>query len=45
MPWLSVTAATRREALAILREAIATWLQTEPDNFDVEGMTDLDGGR
>ena len=36
MEWLSVNAASRREALETLGEALATWLETDADNFDVE---------
>lgn len=36
MPWLSVAAVNRREALDEARAAIAAWLQVEPDAFDVE---------
>jgi hypothetical protein len=36
LPWLSVTALGRREALDEARAAIAEWLEVEPDAFDVE---------
>jgi len=35
MPWLPLTAASRREALDATRVAIARWLEVEPDTFDV----------
>ena len=36
LPWLSVTATGRREALDEAREVIAEWLDVPPDAFDVE---------
>ena len=36
LPWLSVTAQARREALDEARAAIAAWLDVRPDSFDVE---------
>lgn len=36
LPWVSLTATGRREALDEARAAIAAWLQVEPDAFDVE---------
>ena len=36
MPWVSVAAVNRREALDEARAAIAAWLEVEPDAFDVE---------
>ena len=37
LPWVPPLSATsRREALEAAREAIATWLEVEPDSFDVE---------
>lgn len=36
LPWVSLTATGRREALDEARAAIAAWLQIEPDAFDVE---------
>ena len=36
LPWVSVEATNRREALDAARAAIAAWLQVEPDAFDVE---------
>ena len=36
MPWVSVTAAGRREALDEARKAIAEWLDVPPDAFVVE---------
>lgn len=35
LPWLSVTATGRREALDEARAAIAEWLDVPPDAFDV----------
>jgi len=36
LPWVSVTATGRREALDEARAAIAAWLEVEPDTLDVE---------
>ena len=36
LPWVSVTATGRREALDEAREVIAEWLDVPPDAFDVE---------
>ena len=36
LPWLSVSATGRREALDEARAAIATWLDVEPESFDIE---------
>jgi hypothetical protein len=36
-PWLSIEASERRAGLQRTREAIAAWLEVEPDAFDVEG--------
>ena len=36
LPWVSVTAIGRREALDEARAAIAAWLQVESDSLDVE---------
>ena len=36
LPWLSVTATWRREALDEAQATIAEWLEVEPDAFDVE---------
>jgi hypothetical protein len=36
MPWLSVAADGRREAMVEARAAIAGWLEVDPDAFDVE---------
>jgi hypothetical protein len=36
LPWVSVTATGRREALDEARAAIAEWLEMPPDSFDVE---------
>ena len=36
LPWLSVAAASRREALDEARAAIAGWLEVSPESFDVE---------
>jgi hypothetical protein len=36
LPWVSVTATGRREALDEARAAIASWLDVEPDSFDIE---------
>ena len=36
LPWVSVTATSRREALAEARAAIAAWLEVSPEGFDVE---------
>jgi hypothetical protein len=36
LPWVSVTATGRREALDEARAAIAEWLDVPPDSFDVE---------
>jgi hypothetical protein len=36
LPWLSVTAKRRRDALDGARVAIAEWLDVTPDSFDVE---------
>lgn len=36
LPWLSVTAAGRLEALGEARVRIAGWLDVAPDTFDVE---------
>lgn len=36
MPWLSLAATSRREALDEARAAIATWLGVPLDAFDVE---------
>lgn len=36
LPWVSLTATGRREALDEARAAIAAWLQVEPHAFDVE---------
>ena len=36
LPWVSVTARGRREALDEARAAIAEWLEVEADAFDVE---------
>ncbi len=34
-PWLSIEASNRSEALAAARNAIAAWLEVEPDRFEV----------
>jgi hypothetical protein len=36
LPWVPVTATSRREALDEARAAIADWLDVRPDSFDVE---------
>ena len=36
LPWVTVTATGRREALDEARAAIAEWLEVERDSFDVE---------
>jgi hypothetical protein len=36
LPWLSVTAASRRDALDAGRAAIAEWLEVPPDAFDLQ---------
>lgn len=36
LPWIAPIEATRRDALARAREAIAGWLDVKPDTFDVE---------
>ena len=36
LPWLSVTATGRREAMDEARVVIAEWLDVRPDTFDVE---------
>ena len=36
LPWLSVTAARRREVLDEARVSIAAWLEVEPEAFDLE---------
>ena len=36
LPWVSVTAEGRQDALVDARAAIASWLEVEPDSFDLE---------
>ncbi len=36
LPWLSVTATRRRDAMEAARAAMADWLDVTPDEFDVE---------
>ena len=36
LPWISPVPATRDEALARTRDAVATWLDVEPGTFDIE---------
>jgi hypothetical protein len=36
LPWIAPIEATRRSALDRTREAIAAWLDVQPDTFDVE---------
>jgi hypothetical protein len=36
LPWLPVAATSRREALEAGREAIASWLDVDADEFDIE---------
>jgi hypothetical protein len=36
LPWLGQIAADRSDAIRAAREAIASWLEVDPDSFDVE---------
>jgi hypothetical protein len=36
LPWIAPIEATRRTAIDRAREAIAAWLDVQPDAFDVE---------
>ena len=36
LPWVSVTATGRREALDEARAAVAEWVEVQPDAFEVE---------
>jgi hypothetical protein len=36
LPWIAPIAATRQRAIPAAREAIASWLDVQPDTFDVE---------
>ena len=36
LPWVTVSAIGRREALDVARAGIAAWLEVAPDAFDVE---------
>ena len=36
LPWISPVKASRREAIDRAREAIAAWLDVQPEAFDVE---------
>lgn len=35
-PWLQIDVRTRSDALAATRAAVASWLDVDPDAFDVE---------
>jgi len=36
LPWLGRISADRSDAIRTAREAIAAWLEVDPDSFDVE---------
>ena len=36
LPWIAPIASSRRSAIDRAREAIAAWLDVQPDTFDVE---------
>ena len=36
LPWLAVSATSRRDALEAAKAAIAQWLDVSPDSFDIE---------